>query len=216
MCQEKLLLNQIITRKILQFGVRAAHSGYVRRNQYIMKIVLGLTVASAFAFLTASPAEAGAILYNWTASIPFEDSGTVTGAGQLTASSTSSTGWDGTYTGFLVSSITGTYDGSTITGLAAIDVIGGNDNLVNTSQNLLDGDGIAFDVSPSLAGYTEDGGSIVNLYFGGPGYTDDGPTDETGTFTLTAVTSGVSEPATASLVAVGILACIGLRRRLRA
>jgi hypothetical protein len=190
----------------------------VRRNSTPMKRVFGLTAVSAVAFLMASPAEAGTVLYNWTASIRLEVGGTVTGSGQLTAASTSSTGWDGTYTGYLVSLITGTYDGSTITGLEPVDTIGGNDNLINTSDELLDNDGIGFSVSPSLlgAGYTEDGGNIVNLYETTGGYTDDGPTDEGGTFTLTAVTTGVPEPGTASLIGVGILACIGLRLRLRA
>lgn len=199
-------MSQTVCNSVGKLCILSQYGG-IRKT---LKNTLGLAVFSVVALLTASTAEADSILYNWTSSIPLDAGGTVTGSGQLTASDSSSTGWDGTYTGFLVSSITGTYDGSTITGLAPTNTFGGNDNLVNTSLDLLDGDGITFDVSPDVYG-----NDVVNLYFGGPAFTDDGPTLEDGTFTLTPVT-GVPEPGSISLVALGILGCLGFRRRLRA
>jgi hypothetical protein len=100
-----------------------------------------------------------------------------------------------------VTSITGIYSGSTITGLADVDTFQlpvANDNLVNTSQPLLDLDGIAFNVFPSVDLGME--GSIINLFLAGDGtYSDNGNyTTTNGTFTLTEV----PEPATASVLAV--------------
>src|SRR5579862_3529360 len=144
---------------------------------------IGIALMSAAALLMAAPAEAD-VLYNWTVSLPLMTGGAIIGSGQLTAASTISTSYDGLYTGFLVSSITGTYGGSTITGLAAVNTAHGNDNLIETSQNLLDWDGISFSISPAITGET----NPVNLFNRpGFGYTDLDTSTAYGTFTLTAV-----------------------------
>jgi hypothetical protein len=171
-----------------------------------MTTIFVLGVVSAVAFLTVSRAEASTI-YNWTSSFPLNAGGTITGSGQLVAADSSSLGYDGGDTGFLVSSITGTYGGATITGLDGVNTFHLNDNLINTSSGLVDGDGVSFNISPSIKGY----GSSINIFGGTGAYTDNGPTGN-GTFTLTAA---APEPATASLLAVGAMACLFLRRRSR-
>lgn len=174
-----------------------------------MKKTFGLAVVVAAVVLGVSPASASTV-YDWSSSIPILAGGTITGSGQLVADDSPSLGWDGSFTGLLVTSITGTYGGSAITGLAPVNTLGGNDNLIFTSDDLLDADGIAFNISPSILGW----GDVINVFHSFPGFSDLGPTDTNGTFTLT-VAATVPEPSTVSLLAVGLLAGIGLRRRLK-
>ena len=65
-----------------------------------------------------------------------------------------------TETGGTISSVTGTFDGSVISGLVATGGIGNNDNLYNSTAPYLDGSGVSFSLStPDSAGFT-----YVNLY----------------------------------------------------
>ena len=113
--------------------------------------------------------QASAATFDWTANIPLNGGGSITGSGQLVAQDTLSTGYDGIFTGYLVTSITGTYAGEAITSLLGVNAIGGNDNLINTSDKLLDVDGLAFTLAASLPDY---GGNQINLYHEGNGYSD--------------------------------------------
>lgn len=168
-----------------------------RRYERTLNVRSRFAVAMVFAIATlaASPAVlASPITYDWTVSIPISAGGTITGSGQLVAD------------GNLTTSITGTYGGSAITGLAPVNTYGSNDNLVFPGQSpLLTTRGISFFVSPNV--WTR---NVVNIFHGSGGYTDLGPTDSTGAFTLTA--SSAPEPATVTLLAVGALAGAGLRK----
>lgn len=160
-----------------------------------MRSRFAFAIVFAIAALAASPAVlASPVTYDWTVSVPINAGGTITGSGQLVAD------------GNLAISITGTYGGSAITGLAPVNTYGNNDNLVFPGQApLLTNGGISFFVSPNVWS-----SNVVNVFYSTfGGYTDLGPTGTNGTFTLTA--SAAPEPATVTLLAVGALAGVGLK-----
>ena len=71
-----------------------------------------------------------------------------------------------TETGGTINSITGTFDGSAISGLVATGGIENNDNLYNSTAPYFDGDGVGFSLStPDVRGF-----SYVDLYSIGNSY----------------------------------------------
>ncbi len=127
---------------------------------------------------TALINQAAASTFNWTVNIPIIG-GFSTGSGQLEAQDIISTSLDGAYTGYLLTSITGTYAGQAITGLADLNTVDGNDNLINTSEilvdhseKLVDLNGIAFTLAATPTGY---GSNLINVYSDTAGYADNGP-----------------------------------------
>ena len=151
--------------------------------------------------------------YDWTASLNGQNSSSFSASGQLVVTSGS------------VTSISGSWDGISITGLAAVGALLGNDNTYP-----LDASGIAFNLaSPTLALNGAGGGSnIINLeYNGGNGFSSGGglyywsgdnynsTTDcGDGTFTATAEVA-VPEPGSLALLGGGVAALVGARRRRR-
>ena len=133
---------------------------------------------------TALINQSAASTFNWTVNIPVIG-GFSTGSGQLEAQDILSTGFDGLYTGYLLTSITGTYAGQAITGLADLNSVDGNDNLINTSEKLVDHNGLAFTLAATPTDY---GSNLINVYSDTAGYTDNGPAGSSASgFTLTAV-----------------------------
>ncbi len=171
-----------------------------------IKRLSALVIAGLVTAVAAAPA--AAVVYNWTASFPREHGNDlVSGSGTIVAQNAVTTGFDRRSTGHLVTSITGTYDGAAITGLLPVNSLGGNDNLVDTSQGLVDGDGITFAIAGSDSHYL----TGVNVFSVGQfAYTDNSDA-RLGTFTLTAA---VPEPASWALLGAGFgVVGHGLRAR---
>jgi hypothetical protein len=158
--------------------------------------------------------------FDWSLTAPAASLGgfTVIGSGTITA--TAPRTGDSPIVAWTINSITGTADGSAITGLAIFD---GSDNLLYPDNSaypdstLLDTDGLGF----SLANGTE-----VNVFsFYAPGSTDITPGNNfgeevstsgfgVGTFSLVDITaSPVPEPSTLALFGTGLLGVVGAARR---
>lgn len=122
------------------------------------RVLLALTVVFA-------PALASAATFGWTAGIPLQGGGSLYGSGQLVTQDALSNSFDFNqtgFTGFLLTSITGTFDGVAISGLLPVDTGQyGNDNLVNVTPTYIDNNGIAFSLASTPPGL----GDTVNLYF---------------------------------------------------
>ena len=96
-----------------------------------------ITAVGAAIMALASTAPASAAMYDFS----FSGSGT-TGTGVFTTSDTTSLNARGGYTAFAITSITGTLNGSAITGLSGFQ---GSDNLYyTTGPAFLDGSGVGF------------------------------------------------------------------------
>jgi hypothetical protein len=149
-------------------------------------------------FAAPTPSHAD-LIFDWSYS---GDSAGNTGSGTLTVTGATSP--------FTATDITGTYDGSAIPagGLLPPGSIGSNSNLVYVPAPFLDGQGISFSIT---------GGTQVNMFFGLSYGTltdsNSNPTDG-GTFTLTPAAAAVPEPASLTLLAMG-LAGLGMVVRLR-
>ncbi len=158
---------------------------------------------------TALINQSAASTFNWTVNIPIIG-GFSTGSGQLEAQDIVSTGFDGAYTGYLLTSITGTYAGQAITGLADLNTVGTNDNLINTSDKLLDYDGIAFTLAATPTGYDSNLINVWNTF--STGYTDNGQSGSSASgFTLTP--SAVPIPAAIWMFGSALVGLVGFGRR---
>ena len=114
---------------------------------------------------------------------------------------------------FLVTDVSGQWNGEAITGVSPLDTEGGNDNLIfPTSASVLDLAGLTFSVAGPIQG-DEDAG-VVNVFSTSHEYTDESPeTSLSPTFNLTEVSS-VPEPSGWTLMIVGFGAvAVALRRK---
>jgi hypothetical protein len=167
-----------------------------------MKMVLIALIVGAFA---ASPAEA--TLYN------FSIMGGFTGSGTFTTSDTPDVGDP---TAFLVTAMTGTFKGSTIVHLDAVNTLFA-DNIFYTSGLHVDDDGWTWRAGPQdynmflSEGIDSHGNPTENLLIGFPGISGG---SKKVTFTATAV-APVPEPATLALFGMGVIG-LGLMRRRKA
>jgi hypothetical protein len=167
-----------------------------RFGMLCMKMVLIALIVGAF---TASPAEA--TLYNFTIK------GGFTGSGTFTTSNTPIAGYP---TEFLVTAMTGTFAGSTITKLDPVGTLYA-DNIFDTSGLHVDDSGLTWhagtkDYNMFLSdGIDSHGNATENLLIGYPGIP--GGASKNVTFTATAV-APVPEPGMLGIFGMGV---IGLR-----
>ena len=157
--------------------------------------------------LGSSAMAQGTLTWNWTWSGTYSGSGTL-----ITADAISSYGSD---TGYLITGITGTFNGQTITSLDAVESFRDDgDNLVSDSSPQLDTEGIVFSTTAETFNIFCHG----SLYYIQSLANDDlydyeiSPFDyDTGTFTATL--TAVPEPSTLALAVLGGLSGFGFLRR---
>ena len=168
---------------------------------------LGLIGATAFALLAASPAAATEYLFNFSGTGFF--GGSLNGSGTLTTDDQSFVNALNGQTAQMITGITGTFNGSAITGLAP-GVFGANNLFYLTGPFFVDGSGLAF---------TTASGVSANLFVtNGTNYrvNTQGAGLLTGLVTAraTAATAAVPEPGTWATMMLGFGAIgFALRRR---
>jgi hypothetical protein len=174
-----------------------------------MKIGLSLRIGvatAAFALLLSSPALHASTIWNWTYS-----SNIYSGSGTFTTDSITTS--VGGFTGYLIESATGTWNGLPVT--LAPNAFGGNDDLLGASSPFLDDNGATFMTSADS----------FNIYYNGFGYQAYGaigaPDNANGQFFARVTTptpaAATPEPGSIALVLTGVVGGIGaIRRRVRA
>lgn len=170
---------------------------------------LRLAGAAALGFLIATPASAAQIAFDFAGSGFF--GGTLNGAGTLTTNDTSFTNPLNGYTAQQITGITGTFNGSAITGLA--NVFGANNLFYLTGPFFVDGNGLGFTTASNVSAnlfITNDTSYRVNTQ--GAGLL-------TGLVTANATvaaTPAVPEPATWGMMLIGFGAIGASMRRRKA
>lgn len=168
---------------------------------------LGL-IGTAIAMISATPASAAVFNFNFAGTGLFFGEPLV-GSGTLTTNDVSQVSALNGYTYQTITEISGTFNGSQITGLA--NVTGSNNLFYLTGPFFVDGNGL---------GFTTAAGSAVNLFVTtGTRYRLNAGGLSTGfvTASASAVTAAVPEPATWALMLVGFGAIgVSMRRRTKA
>jgi len=174
--------------------------------------VLVSALALAASIAVAAPASAGNFIFTYSGTNP--TNGAFTATGTLTTSNTATT-VNGRQA-FLITGITGTRNGSAITGLIPAGTDFGGvaiDNYLYATGPYLTDAGFGFSVAGT--------GNLYNPYYFGGAYQEyvrtaagaDFQNTSGITFTLTAVTGGVPEPATWAMMLIGFGAVGGVLRR---
>jgi hypothetical protein len=172
-----------------------------------MKKLMMVTFGAVMS-LAALPASAATSLFDFSGTGFF--GGTLNGSGTITTSDTSFTGTNG-FTAQAITGITGTFNGSTITGLAP-GLFGANNLFYSSGPFFVDGNGL---------GFTTASGVSANLFItNGTSYrvNTQGAGLLTGLVTASAtpLVAAVPEPATWAMMLVGfgmIGAAVRYRRR---
>lgn len=176
----------------------------------VLKKRLGLIGAAAIAMVVSTPASATQYLFNFSGTGFF--GGTLNGSGTLTTDDNSFVNALNGYTAQNITGITGTFNGSTITGLAP-GFFGANNLFYLSGPFFVDGNGLGFTTASGVSAnlfVTNDTSYRVNTQ--GAGLL-------TGlvTASASAVTPAVPEPATWAMMLLGFGAIgVSLRRRRRA
>lgn len=180
--------------------------------------IAGLAVGALLSLgVVVTPAHATVYDWSFTATSPSLGGAAFTGNGTLTTSDTAS--GKKANTSFAIISVTGDFNGITITGLAPADTLSGNDNL------LFPDGGTAIDTKG--VGLILAGGDEVEIFsFNAPGSTDITPgnnfgeeaelasgSSEFGVGMLTVTPAPVPEPVSLSLVGSGLIGLSLIRRR---
>ena len=167
---------------------------------------MGLIGAAAIAMMTTAPASAAVFDFNFSGTGFF--GGALIGNGTLTTNDTSFVNPLNGYTAQTITGITGTFNGSQITGLA--NVTGSNNLFYLTGPFFVDGNGLGFSTAA---------GAAVNLFVtNGTNYRVNAGGLNTGlvTASASAATPAVPEPATWAMMLIGFGAMgVSLRRRRR-
>jgi hypothetical protein len=169
---------------------------------------LGLVGAAAIATMAGTPASAAQYLFNFSGTGFF--GGTLTGNGTITTNDQSFVNQLNGYTAQTITGITGTFNGSQITGLA--NVTGSNNLFYLTGPFFVDGNGLGFSTASGVSAnlfVTNDTSYRVNTM--GAGLL-------TGLVTASAtqVTAAVPEPATWAMMLLGFGAIgVSVRRKRR-
>lgn len=175
-----------------------------------MKLCLGSrfgVAIAAFASVLFSPALHASTTWNWSYS-----SNLYSGTGTFTTDSTLTS--LGGFTGYLIESATGTWNGHSVT-LVPSAGFGGNDNLLSASSPFLDDNGVSLMTSLDT----------FNIYYTGLGYQAYGaiaaPDNANGQFNAAVATStpaaATPEPGTIILMLTGVAGGFGaVRRRVKA
>ena len=155
---------------------------------------LALGIATAMVAFGSAPASAAMFNFNFSGTGLFFGEALV-GSGTLTTSDVSQVSAVNGYTFQTITGITGSFNGSNITGLA--NVTGSNNQFYLTGPFFLDGNGLGFSTAA---------GSAVNLFVtNGTGYRVNAGGLSTGlvTASASAVTAAVPEPATWAMMLLG-------------
>jgi hypothetical protein len=169
------------------------------------RIPLSLLFAAAAGMFAASPATAAQYIFNFSGTGFF--GGPLNGTGTLTTNNASFVNPLNGYTAQTITGITGTYNGSAITGLA--NVTGSNNIFYLTGPFFVDGNGLGFSTAA---------GAAVNLFItNDTSYRVNAGGLNTGlvTASATAVTAAVPEPATWAMMILGFGAIGSAIRRMR-
>jgi hypothetical protein len=166
---------------------------------------LSLLCAAAASLSLASPASAAQYMFSFTGTSLF-GGGPLNAAGTLTTSDVSSVNPLNGYTVQTITGISGTFNGSAITGLA--NVTGSNNLFYLTGPFFVDGNGLGFSTAA---------GAAVNLFVtNGTSYRVNAGGLNTGLVTASAspLAAAVPEPATWALMLLGFGGIgIAMRRR---
>lgn len=171
--------------------------------------IASLGLLATAALVSVTPAKAGAFTFNYTlppnlALCPLCTS--LSASGTLTTSAPSG----GFYT---ITAITGTWNGIAITGLLPPNTYAGNDNMLTTASLDLTFNGMSFTVAAPTGG--DDGSGDVNIYLFAPAqyFETNNNYLSTSTINVTPIVSGVPEPSSVGLAALGLGALAFWRRR---
>ena len=173
-----------------------------------MKNAIMLVLATATAITAATPASAAQYVFDFSGSGFF--GGTLNGSGNLTTDGTSFVNPLNGYTAQTITGVTGTFNGSAITGLAS--VFGANNLYYLSGPFYVDGNGLGFSTAAGVsANLFVTNGTSYRVNTQGAGLL-------TGLVTANSapVAAAVPEPATWAMMLIGFGAVgYGMRRRKR-
>jgi hypothetical protein len=168
------------------------------------KHLITLLVAGGLAAAVSAPAQS-TLTWDWTITGTYGGSGTLT-----TQNSLSGSGWG---TGYLLTDMTGTYDGQAITGVwsqSSAEGYDGADELITTGGGA-DNGGILFFLAGGTTTTGESGYTAYQAFSGVFNVT--AGTHQFGPATFSATIDPVPEPGTFALAGMGMAVLMAIRRR---